>query len=159
MTTTEQTGLLSSLLSQLDETTRRLLTDIDRAEEVLTDEDLVLYDRISDGIDLTIEKDDTLISVLQDLLRTNKESFKRLDNYVYVYLKFEEHQGNSPELIDNYRYYQKLFDTAFKRHNREEQDRQMDILIGGRKQKRKYRSKKRKSNKRNKKYRSKRRKS
>ena len=70
----------ANLLSQLDETTRILLTDIDRAEEVLTDEDLVVYDRISNEIDLNIEKDDTLISVLQDLLRTNKDSFKRLDN-------------------------------------------------------------------------------
>ena len=76
-----------------------------------------------------------------------------------TYLKYEEHFGDSPDLIDNYRYFQRLFDTAFKRHEREEQARQSEILIGGRKQKQKYRSKKRKSNKRKRKYRSKRRKS
>lgn len=156
----ETDNLLSGLYSQFDEPTRILLTDIDRTEEVLTEEDFLLYNRISDEIDLNIEKDDTLISVLQDLLRTNKDSFKRLDNYVYANLKYEEHLGDAPNLIDKYRYYQRLFDTAFKRHKREGQDRQMDILIGGRKQKqkRKYRSKKRKTNKRKRKYRSKKRK-
>ena len=79
----EQDDLI--FLSQLDETTRTLLEDIDRSEEVLTIRDLLLYNRISDEIDINIEKDDTLIRVLQDLLRTDKDSFKRLDNYIYAY--------------------------------------------------------------------------
>ena len=52
-----------SLLSQFDETARRLLTDIDRAEEILTgnDED-ILYSSIvsSEDVDVNIEKDEKL---------------------------------------------------------------------------------------------------
>ena len=76
-----------------------------------------------------------------------------------AYLKYEEHRGDSPDFIERYRYLRKMFNTAFKRHDREEQARQSEMLTGGRKQKRKYRSKKLKSNTRTKKYRSKRRKS
>ena len=146
----------ANLLSQLDETARRLLTDIDRAEEILIDNDYDLYNHIIDTIDVNIEKDEKLIRVLYDLLKTNKESFKRIENTVNVYLKYEEYRGDSPNLIEKYRYFRKMFNTAFKRHDREEQARQSEILIGGRKRKRKYRSKKRKSNKRKRKYRSKR---
>ena len=154
----------ANLLPQLGETTRRLLEDIDRAEEVLTrnDEDL-LYSRIvfAEDVDVTIEKDEKLIRELYDLLVTNKESFKRIENTVNVYLKYEEHRGDSPNLIEKYRYIRRMFNTAFKRYDREEQARQSEILAGGRKRKRKrkYRSKKRKSNKLKRKYRSKKRKS
>lgn len=152
----------ANLLSQLDETTRRLFADIDRAEEILTrnDEDL-LYSRIVFYVDVNKEKDEIIIRDLYNLLKTNKDSFKRIENTMNADLKYEEHLGDSPDLIERYRYLRKMFNTAFKRHDREEQARQSEILSGGRKQKRKrkYRSKRRKSNKRKRKYRSKRRKS
>ena len=148
----------ASLLPLIDETTRRLLDDIDRAAEVLTLADFVLYDRIMDELDINIEKDETLIRVLYDLLKTDKEIFERMDNYTNTYLKYEEYHGDSPDMIEIYRYLRNMFNTAFKRYEREDQARHREILIGGRKQKRKYRSKKRKSNKRKRKYRSKKRK-